>query len=102
MAYRTARRVLLVNSRALMLRLRQTHHHHPLRCHYSTMNDTRPIQTAQHGASWASPTAKGACRAGTRPRVCGVASRTPVHPVVHAPGERSPAQCQHVAHAAFS
>ena len=36
----------------------------------------RTCHTAQHGASWASPTAEGACRAGTRPRVCSAASRT--------------------------
>ena len=38
----------------------------------------RTCHTAQHGASWASPTAEGACRAGTRPRVCSAASRTHV------------------------
>ena len=36
----------------------------------------RTCHIAQHGASWASPTAEGACRAGTRPRVCSAASRT--------------------------
>ena len=46
----------------------------------------RRAPATQHStaASWASPTAEGACRAGTRPRACGVASRTPAHPVVTA------------------
>ena len=63
----------------------------------------RRAPATQHStaASWASPTAEGACRAGTRPRACGVASRTPAHPVVTARRQRSPTQCQRVAHAAF-
>ena len=60
-----------------------------------------PATQHSTAASWASPTAEGACRAGTRPRACGVASRTPAHPVVTARRQRSPTQCQRVAHAAF-
>ena len=54
----------------------------------------RTCHTAQHGASWASPTAEGACRAGTRPRVCSAASRTlaPRCPRTSLWHQRSPAQ----------